>query len=82
MIIKEKSIKNYKNLENAMRYILSKEANDGFVHTRFILGDRKKNVLVPFASAAGITSAAAAAAAAATDGSSSSSNSSEAAPPV
>lgn len=41
MIIKEKSIKNYKNLENAIRYILSKEANDGFVHTRFILGDRK-----------------------------------------
>jgi len=40
MIIKEKSIKSYKNLENVLRYILSKEAEQGFVETRYIRGDR------------------------------------------
>ena len=40
MIIKEKPIKSYKALEGVLRYILSKEINDGFVHTRFIRGDR------------------------------------------
>lgn len=41
MIIKEKSIKNYVALERVLRYVLSKESSDGFVHTRLITGDRK-----------------------------------------
>jgi len=41
MVIKEKSIKSYAGLEGVLRYLLSKELPDGFVHTRFIRGDRK-----------------------------------------
>ncbi|MFC5044107.1 relaxase/mobilization nuclease domain-containing protein [Aquimarina hainanensis] len=41
MIIKEKSIKDYTNLERVLRYVLSKEAMHGFVHTRYIRSDRK-----------------------------------------
>lgn len=41
MIIKEKPIKNFKVLEQVLRYILSKEAQHGFVHAKHIRGDRK-----------------------------------------
>ncbi len=41
MVIKEKSVKSYAGLEGVLRYILSKEMSDGFVHTRFVRGDRK-----------------------------------------
>jgi len=40
MVIKEKSIKSHKALENALRYILSKsDPEKGFVLTRYIKGD-------------------------------------------
>jgi len=41
MLIKEKAIKNYAVLERVLRYILAKEAEHGFVHTKYISKDRK-----------------------------------------
>lgn len=42
MVIKEKSIKSNKALENALRYILSKSSSEkGFVLTRYIRGDKQ-----------------------------------------
>lgn len=42
MIIKEKSIKSYVVLENTLRYVLSKNAdNENFVFRKFIRGDRE-----------------------------------------
>ena len=40
MILKEKPIKSYRALERVLRYVLSKEAKQGFVKTRYIRGDR------------------------------------------
>lgn len=40
MIIKEKSIKSYANLERVLRYILHKNEQETFVYKRFIKGDR------------------------------------------
>lgn len=40
MIIKEKSIKSYTNLERVLRYILTKDRKETFVFKRFIKGDR------------------------------------------